>query len=182
MLFRSYRRYGSREFGNIAHECRYGGSLHVIPSRFYLENGADGELLVTDLDNLATPFIRYQIGDIGQVSAIQCKCGFQHQSILNIQGRSHDVIRTKTGKQVPGQFWTVLSRCVPGIKQFQVVQRNLEAIDFNIITTKDYRDSEAHKLFEALKKVAGDEFCMNINKVDSIIPSASGKHKYIIKL
>jgi phenylacetate-CoA ligase len=177
-----YRRYGSREFGNISHECLHSkGKLHVMPGRFHVETDRKGNLLITDLDNFATPFIRYNIGDTGEVEYGVCECGFKHQNIVNIEGRSHDVIRTRTGKQLPGQFWTTLSRGVPGIDKIQVVQTTDEEVEFRIVINDSYRETNEIKLHEQLHKIAGNEIQMHVVKTDQFELTPSGKHRYIIR-
>ena len=64
--------YGSREGGFVSHACPQ-GRMHVSSESMiveYLRDGRsagpdeDGEIVVTNLDNHATPFIRYRTGDI----------------------------------------------------------------------------------------------------------------------
>jgi phenylacetate-CoA ligase len=66
--------YRTHEFGELAQECHERRGLHVTMERAILEfvhgdrrveDGADGEILVTPLDNLAMPLFRYRVGDVG---------------------------------------------------------------------------------------------------------------------
>jgi len=176
-----FNRYGSREFGSIAHQCSQGGGLHVHPGRLYVEADQQGELLITDLNNFATPFIRYAIGDAGQVSDEPCACGRQFQSIVDLTGRTHDILRTSSGRQLPGQFWTTLSRSVPGIEEFQVVQKDAEHIELRVKAGPGYRDENEHHLHDKLRSVVGDEIAMDVVKVDSIELTAMGKRRFVIR-
>jgi len=177
-----YNRYGSREFGVMAHECEHRSGLHILPSRFYLETDEHGELLVTDLDNYATPFIRYMIGDAGEVLQSNCPCGKSLQSIFNITGRSHDIIKTRSGKLLPGQFWTTLTRSVPGIREFQLVQHSKDNLELKIVIDSTYCEENESKLYHKLENLIGNEIKMTIKKVDKIEITPAGKRRFVIKM
>ena len=54
-------------------------------------NGTPGnKVLLTNLYNLAQPFIRYEIDDIVTMSATPCKCGSLLPLVQSVQGRSKD--------------------------------------------------------------------------------------------
>ena len=177
-----YNRYGSREFGSIAHEDERQKGLLIHPARLYVETDQDGEMLVTDLNNFATPFIRYAIGDSGVICHRNEGSGkTAFDSIQNLSGRSHDMIRTKSGKQLPGQFWTTLSRSVPGIDAFQLVQKDKEHIELRAKVNSEYKDANEDKLHQKLKLVAGDEVKLTVVKVKEIEKTPAGKRRFIIR-
>ncbi len=178
---KTFNRYGSREFGSIAHECEQRTGLHIHPARLYVETDENGELLVTDLNNFATPFIRYAIGDAGQITDANCPCGRNYQSIVELQGRCHDIIKTKSGKLLPGQFWTTLSRSVPGVEEFQLVQKNPELIEMRIIVNSKYKDENESKFHHKLHTIVGDEIKLDIVKVNRLELTPAGKRKFVIK-
>jgi phenylacetate-CoA ligase len=131
---------------------------------------------------MATPFIRYAIGDAGSVSGTAPDSnGICYQRITELMGRTHDIIKTRSGKLLPGQFWTIMSKVVPGIDMLQVVQRDAENVDLNIVTLPDYSDSLEHKLHAELRAIAGDEIKMRVVKVDWIELTPAGKRKFVIK-
>lgn len=178
---KTFNRYGSREFGAIAHECEQRTGLHIHPARLYVETDNNGEFLITDLNNFATPFIRYAIEDAGQVAEANCPCGRNYQSIVELQGRCHDIIKTKSGKLLPGQFWTILSKTVPGIEEFQLVQKNPELIEMRIIVNSTYKDENESKFHHKLHTIVGDEIKLDIVKVSRLELTPAGKRKFIIK-
>ena len=177
-----YNRYGSREFGVVAHQCEHQGWLHIPPSRFVVENDAEGSLLITDLDNDATPFIRYAIGDAGIITRELCLCGRPLASIKEITGRSHDVIRTASGRLLPGQFWTTLSRKVDGIEEFQVVQHVIDRIEWRIKTQATYRPENDLVLKHKFDELVGEECQLEIMHVEHIDPTPVGKRRFIISM
>src|SRR5262245_35327694 len=106
--------YGCREFGCIAAECGLGGGLHVQEERLILEllPDADGafRIVITDLDNLAFPFLRYEIGDLAEPEPRPCTCGRALGRLASVRGRAFDVVRGPDGKAVGGTFWSLLLR------------------------------------------------------------------------
>jgi len=175
-----HNRYGSREFSSIAHQCRERSAMHIHPQRFIVESDSDGDLLITDLDNFATPFIRYQVGDAGRVEFTECACGRSLFSIVAMAGRTHDVIRTPSGKLLPGQFWTTLSRSVDGIEEFQLIQRSPSDLELRIKVTEGYDDRSEAVLRKKVESVSSGEIALTIVKVDAIEPTSAGKRRFII--
>jgi phenylacetate-CoA ligase len=185
-----YNRYGCREFGTIAHECSH-GSMHVNMERLFVEivqeddctEGLDpGEILVTDLDNYGMPMIRYRIGDMARYANpdVPCKCGRGLAVLSEIQGRTFDLLRTASGRNIPGTFWTILTRSVSGISQFQVVQKSLTHIVVNLKTESTFPMDCVESLRETVKEYCGPETRVDINLVDCIEPGPSGKFRFVI--
>ncbi len=184
-----YERYGSNEFGNIAHECAEHKGVHLITDLFYVEvlredgkpaeEGEVGELIVTDLHNYFMPFLRYRIGDMGALSDMKCKCGIGFPMVKEIEGRSFDLIVTPSGKTLGGFFWTFISRAVPGIKQFQVVQKQKNSVDFKIVPDNNFKKDSTKRLAREIKEKAGQDFHVNFHIVDEIPLTISGKFRFI---
>ena len=185
-----FNRYGCREFGDIAQECDHGG-FHVNMERVFVEvvpedgcpEGLEpGELLVTDLDNYGMPMIRYRIGDIAshEDPAVKCECGRGLVMLREVQGRTMDAIRTSSGRMLPGTFWTILTKSVPGIVQFQIVQKDLTHIVLNLKTDKTFPRDSIPSLEETVKEYCGAETRVDINLVDHIEPGPSGKFRFVI--
>jgi len=174
-------RYGTREFSNLAHQCSHQRGLHIVPSRCIIETDAEGNLLITDLDNDATPFIRYAVGDAGSLSYGKCSgCGRPFASIAQLNGRSHDIIRLASGANIPGQFWTTISRKVSGIDEFQVIQKAIDLIEFRIKVTDTYTSENDEILLHKIDELVQGECRVELVKVDHIEPTPVGKRRFII--
>ncbi len=95
--------YGSGEIGKCAIQCSMLARahdeilLHPMNEHFFLEildpetgkhvpDGQDGELVVTDFTNLATPLIRYRTGDRACFVDKQCECD-NKEPLLLVKGR-----------------------------------------------------------------------------------------------
>ncbi|VVS94871.1 phenylacetate--CoA ligase family protein [Desulfoluna spongiiphila] len=176
-----FNRYGSREFSVIAHETDSHRGMYVPPTRFVIETDSAGELLVTDLDNFATPFIRYAIGDMGQVVNARALLGRPGQCIESMHGRTHDTLWTPSGKLVPGQFLTILTKKVPGIHEFQFVQVSPDQIQLWMVVASEYDTTREHELTEYFNSSFGDEMSLVIHHTDRIQRTAMGKRRFIIR-
>ncbi|MBU4374101.1 MAG: hypothetical protein KKD69_05745 [Euryarchaeota archaeon] len=185
-----YNRYGSREFATISHECER-GNQHIIMERVYVEvaNEKDmhegvepGELLITDLDNFGMPMIRYRIGDMGELEdpGKACPCGRGLSMFAGIQGRVFDIIKTPSGQLLPGTFWTILSRSVPGIIQFQIVQKQLDRIEINLRPAASFSKDNLSTFYKIIERHCGSDMSVSVNIVRDIPISKSGKFRYVI--
>lgn len=171
-----YNRYGSVEFGVIAHEMKNDDGMYINPLRFIVESDKNGELLITDLDNYVTPFIRYRIGDLGELTQ---KGNWQILKSMN--GRMNDVIETKSGKIIPSQFFTILSRITKGIEQYQFVQISDTLIEMRIIANDEFDINNVEIIKKNFMKNYGDEIALSIKITETLDTTSFGKHKFVIK-
>ncbi|NOT55530.1 MAG: phenylacetate--CoA ligase family protein, partial [Deltaproteobacteria bacterium] len=145
---RVYNEYGCGELGTIAHECEK-GSLHVNTENMIVEivNGVSpcgpnelGEVVVTELNNLAMPLVRYRLGDFAKFSPQPCPCGRNLPIIKEVAGRAYDMVYDSGGKIFHGEFFMYIFEEVKkkrlGVKAFQVVQK-----DFDHFIIKIHPDS-----------------------------------------
>jgi phenylacetate-CoA ligase len=76
---RVFNEYGCGELGTIAHECEKGRLhmhaenllLEIIPPDAAVASDGAGEVVVTELNNLAMPLIRYRLGDLARSMPVQ---------------------------------------------------------------------------------------------------------------
>lgn len=187
---RVFDRYGSNEFANVAHECDRHNGLHVFSDLMYVEvlrengrpaePGETGEIVVTDLLNLYMPFVRYRTGDMAIPSSRVCECGRGLPLLERIEGRTFDNVITPDGRSIGGYFWTYLSRAVPGIRQFQVEQKQRNAVTFRIVPGPGWKDEYRDRLEKEIRGNMGQTVNVKIEKVDVIPLSPAGKFRFII--
>src|SRR5262249_47484154 len=103
--------YSSEEVGCIGFECKDClGAYHVAQSNVIVETdpsnsvtvGANrlGRVLVTHLHSYATPFVRYDIGDVATLSQ-GCGCGYEGPVLSNIYGRNKRLLKHPNGSVTP---------------------------------------------------------------------------------
>jgi len=180
-----FNRYGSREVGLIASECDQHRGLHINIDNIYLELsthdnnavkiGDEGNILVTDYYNKVMPLIRYELGDVGVLSDIECKCGRGLPILEKVVGRKSDFFVTKSGKLIHGEYFTHLFYGVSGIEQFQIIQENLDEITINYTTNNEVDISE---IVASVKEKMEGCVDVSVNQLDKIMPSASGKYLF----
>jgi phenylacetate-CoA ligase len=135
-----YNRYGCREVGDIANEAPDADGLIVNSDRLFVEilddegepcaPGEQGEVVVTDLENYGMPLIRYRMGDLARWSpdSIRGADKYPFPMLESVDGRTLDVVESPNGNRIGGTYWTILLRSKPGIKTFQVIQDDIDAI------------------------------------------------------
>jgi len=184
-----FNRYGSREFGNLAHECDHHQGLHIYTEHAYVEclrnnkpagPGEKGELVITSLDNYGLPFIRYRIGDYGEMSDTPCSCGRGFPLLKSVDGRVFDVIAAPNGRFIPGTYWTIVFRTVSGIRQFQLVQEALTALTIKLVVDQSFQKSDLSKLCAQIEERCGPDMHLNFEFVDDIPLTKAGKRKFIV--
>ena len=167
--------YSSEEVGLIGTECIHKpGHFHVTSSNVIVEqaghvvhDGIDcGRLLVTHLNSYATPFIRYDIGDIGRVKD-ECPCGFKGQTISHLFGRMTATLRNADGTRSGIMMRaTELNKLVP-VKEFRVRQVDFKKIIFEVVTQHQSADTE--KLLRGyIHGLIGPDFDVDVVFYDKI--------------
>ncbi|MDB4916598.1 MAG: CapK related-protein [Gemmatimonadetes bacterium] len=122
-------RYGGRELSTMA--CQYHANAALQVHRPWLmveivddvgnpvEPGTAGRLLWTSTLCRGTPFLRYEIGDLGAYAANdRDEAGISALSALH--GRQAGVIEIN-GKSINGLFWNHLLKEFDEVRQFQIV-------------------------------------------------------------
>lgn len=187
-----FHTYGSREFMLIASECERHEGLHINVENIYLEvvradgTSADfgevGEIVITDLHNYGMPFIRYKICDLGVLSEDDCSCGRGLPMLKKVVGRSLDMLKTKNGRLIPGEFFPHLFKDFKNIKQFQVVQNNIDSLDIHLVvdSEEDVHSGLIPVLSKAIGKITGGECVVNYNFADDIPLTQTGKRRVTI--
>lgn len=185
-----YNRYGSREFGDMAHECECREGMHIHVDRCLIEilddmgkpcsPGVSGEIVVTDLDNYGMPLIRYRIGDRGKLSVGTCSCGRGLPLFAEIEGRTLDVIRASNGNVLGGTFWTLLFRSRRGILSFQVIQEEISGIIVKYVPDESGDNGSLEYFSDKIKEKCGDDFRVDFQRVERIEQTVSGKTRFVI--
>ena len=136
--------YSSEETGFMATECPHRPVYHLCAEMAFVEivddagvpvaPGQPGRVLVTALYNYATPFIRYEIGDVAIADPAPCACGRSLPVLSQILGRTRHAFVFRDGKRVWPRVWnaTAMQAFVP-CREFQVVQVDFERIEFRCV-------------------------------------------------
>lgn len=188
---RVFDKYGSREFSGIAYECSEHVGHHVVDECYIVEilvdgrpalPGETGEVVITDLFNLATPLIRYRIGDLATAldNSRSCKCGRAHSVIGEIQGRTQAIVHCSNGTWIPGTFFAHFFKDYDDvIRIFQVHQRTKGSFSLRIIKGDDFSQQRLERMLKHLTEFVGPTE-INIEFVDEIPLVRTGKRSPVI--
>ncbi|MBN2081004.1 phenylacetate--CoA ligase family protein [bacterium] len=179
--------YGSREMASIAAECE-SGRRHVN-SRYLVEvvdpatlepvpAGTSGSLLLTDLFNHVTPFIRYQLGDFGSLDWCECECGRSGYYLPDLIGRPPDLITLKSGHRFTPHFFSTVTMSYPAIHSFQTIRHGLEEFELRYVG-RQLAQADRDRILALLTKKTEGAACRLV-KVDELERSSSGKARWYI--
>jgi phenylacetate-CoA ligase len=145
--------------------------------------GESGLVVVTDLSNHVMPFINYLIGD-DAVAGGPCPCGRGFPTLATIEGRTTEVLRTPSGKQVSGivlgNYLTFEVGVIPFVWEYQAIQQAPEAVTVRVVPTPRFTEPFGKRLREAVETFLGPGVAVSLELVERIAVEPSGK-RLIIK-
>jgi phenylacetate-CoA ligase len=191
-----YETYGCREFMLIGSECAHHDGLHVSMENLVVElvvrlpdgrhraarPGEVGEVVVTDLHNLASPFLRYVTGDLATaLPPGRCPCGRTLERLGAVEGRVSETLRDGDGNPVDGILFSILvTRLAPHVLQFQAIQRTDGSVTLRIVPVGGAVAAEVHELASSFARryLPGVDF--RVEPVRDIPTTAAGKRRIVI--
>jgi phenylacetate-CoA ligase len=183
--------YGCMEVGGIAVECSVHQGLHVFAENNLIEvvnaenqpvaPGEMGRIVVTNLNNYAMPFIRYEIGDWGVLAPHACSCGRGLPLLASIIGRIQDVISSPAGHVFYPAFFTNAFWELKGIYQFRITQHTLTDLQVQIVPGPGFEQARAVAFLTDFIHRKGDPaFVLRFELCDQLPTATSGKFQCII--
>lgn len=191
---RVFDTYGCREVMMIGAECEAHDGLHVAVENLVVEvivtedgrerparEGESGEVVITDLHNLAMPFIRYANGDIATVgSDRRCACGRNLPRIEAVQGRISETLRDANGAPVSGIAISFLVQDVSrAVRQFQAVQHRDRSLTLRLALAEPLAESALAEICANGARLLGG-LDVDVAIVDELPRSSAGKHQLVI--
>ncbi len=181
--------YGGRDSGFCAHQCNH-GAMHVMDEHIIMEiigdncqpvpDGQPGEIVITNLDNLATPFVRYRTGDMGQMSTVRCSCGRGLHTMSVVAGRRTDHLVAADGSLRHALSLIYHLRELKGVGQFQVCQRADRSLEIRIVPIDDRNTPSQQAVLNGVHACVGQVPEARVRFVSRINPQASGKFRHVI--
>jgi phenylacetate-CoA ligase len=181
--------YSSQEVGYIALQCpdRPDGDegYHVQAERLLVEilrddgtpcaPGEIGRVVVTDLHNFATPFIRYEMGDYAEVGA-PCACGRGLPTLKRVVGRRRGMLVYPDGRTAWPLF-TVACREATRYRELQLVQETVDTLRVRVVPEPGFEldEDERRALAAALHKSFNHGFTVTFEIVEQLGRTAAGK-------
>ena len=166
--------------------------MYIMSPHIYLEivdedgkevpDGEMGYVLATRLDGYSMPLIRYYLGDFAVKLPRE---EYPEERELNfpilqgVIGRDTDIVRTKTGKFMIVHFFTVIFEHIPEIKQFKVIQRNLDGIEIEYIRDRNFSPDILPRVRDQILDHIKEPLEIDFLEVQEIKPSPSGKPQIV---
>jgi phenylacetate-CoA ligase len=124
----------------VAQECPAKNGLHIYNDVFFpevinpktgevVDEGEDGELVITTLTKEAIPLIRYRIGDIVSITYERCSCGRTQPRISKIKGRTDDMLIIRGINVFPSQIEAVLMDVEGAQPHYLLVVDRIKGLD-----------------------------------------------------
>ncbi|MFM6959689.1 MAG: phenylacetate--CoA ligase family protein [Schleiferiaceae bacterium] len=171
--------YSSEEFGLMALQCPASGQYHVMAESHVIEivrddgsacgAGEMGRVVVTDLHNLATPMIRYAIGDWAEVGT-PCPCGRNLPTLKRILGRERNLVRLPDGRR----HWPLVGFQrfgeVAPVRQYQVVQESLTDVELRLVVEGEVTPAQSAALAQIVQSALGHPFQVRVSLFAERLP------------
>ncbi len=172
----------------IAAECDQHDGLHINAETIILEivregkrvpDGELGEVVLTNLEATATPFIRYNIHDVAMLSHEPCRCGRSLPRLTQLAGRLTDLFVTADGRWLTVHH-ACFFRAMDSVEAFQVVQKDVQDVLVKLVVKDDFGDAEHRSIVDSLRACMGEDCRVTIDVVDEIPTTPAGKRLYFI--
>jgi phenylacetate-CoA ligase len=143
--------------------------------------GGTGRVVLTSLYNYATPFIRYEIGDVATLAAEPCPSGRALMRIERIEGRRRNALLREDG----GRIWPhrVAASELPRLlssAQFQVRQNGAREIEVLYVAEPGAPAPDAAGLAAVFTQWLGRPPKLSLSAVDAIARTAGGKREIVV--
>ncbi len=134
----------------------------------------------TNFTNLATPLVRYEVGDMAclPVDDPDCACGWPGRVVASVDGRREDFVMTRRGARL-GRLDHVFKDQVR-IREAQIRQERIGHMIVLLVKGAGYEDRDERSLRDELRKRVGDEVDFEIRYTDRIERTSSGKVRFVV--
>jgi phenylacetate-CoA ligase len=180
--------YSANECGYIASQCPTGNGMHVhaetILTEVLDENdnpcspGETGRLVLTNLKNFATPFIRYDILDNVTLADSPCSCGRGLPLWRKVEGRMHPMLFLSDGSRKASTGLMLGIRQIGGVHQFQVIQKSKGSFIVKVVPNHDWTEEHGLRMIRYIQNEVSSPVMVSIEKHTSL-DRPNGKLKII---
>ena len=179
--------YGCTEMVIFVAQCAHGG-YHIHPEHGYLEilddngrpvpDGVPGSAVCTGFLNRAMPLIRYRLGDRLIAAAGACPCGSSFPLLASIEGRLDDILMTTDGR--PLTRLDPIFKTLRGIAETQIIQQENDLLVIKLVADSTFNDEDEATLVHELRKRAGADMRISIERLTEIPKDRNGKFRTVI--
>ncbi len=170
----AYNSYGLSEMNGpgVAFECVYKNDMHIWEDAYIveivdpetdalLEEGQQGEVVLTNLIRHAMPLLRYRTRDIAFMHSGPCECQRTHRRLSRITGRTDDMLIINGVNVFPSQIEEAVMKIPEVGTNYQICVQKEGALDKLIVNVEIYSkmfkgtasqlDTLKHRIKEEIK-------------------------------
>jgi len=181
--------YGATETGPIAWPCLDENGFHIDPRWVIVEivNENDepaerGQVVCTPLWRRTMPLIRYQLDDICEWDFEPCRCGCKWPKIKSLIGRQSDLFTLPSGENVTTGFSADVIRSIPGIVQYQLIQKSLLENFMFIVPGPEFNPESIGVMLQRFSEKFQKSGCLHIKLVSSLYRPPNEKFRAVFTL
>ncbi len=145
-----------------------------------VEPGKMGKIIATGLHNLAMPLIRYQTSDTCAMRESVCSCGRGFPLMDDVATKNESIITLPDGRLISPSVLTHPFKPMHNIAESQIIQEDLKRLLVKIVKREGFTTEDEVRLINAFHERLGEEIEIEIEYVDSIPRTNSGKFKWVI--
>ncbi len=175
--------YGLIETGMVAGRCATCGFYHVASRQNFVEilnlddspvrPGERGRVIVTNLHNRAMPLLRYETGDIAELST-HTECSTSSFSISRFFGRERDLFTLTDGTRVTPMIASEVVNRI-GLKQFKLRQISTAEVEMFYIPLDPNQQLSETIAQEIIDKNISRKLKVKVIRVDELPRTRGGK-------
>jgi phenylacetate-CoA ligase len=177
--------YGLTEMGVVGWECAEHGGYHLAEDTTIVEFvpfGVGGEcrLVMTNLELLAMPFLRYDTGDLGVLDqTARCRCGRTFSLLRRVEGRFVDCVRLRDGRRISPYRLTCEIEKLAGLSRYQVVQNRIDSFVVRVErgTGRDVPPEDAIR--SIVQDIVGGTAKVDIELLSRLVPAPGRKFRVV---
>jgi phenylacetate-CoA ligase len=186
--------YGHSECAIMGGNSLESNEFHFFPFYGYAElldeedkpidiPGVKGRIVATSFDNYVMPFIRYDTGDYGTLSANKYYHGMPCLVLSKIDGRAQDLIYLVDGTRVSltafifGQHLPEFSR----IREMQLVQDAPGKLLLRIVKGTTFSENDTQTMVKRLERSVSGKIEISCRYVSRIEKTHRGKHRFLVQ-
>jgi len=182
--------YGASELDLIAFEDPKGDFILNSETLFVeivdasgkvVPNGQEGRIVITSLFNIAHPFIRYDIGDIGVIAEHSTS---KRPVLKKLIGRTNDIAILPSGKKAAGLTFYYITKSIieddGNVKEFVIEQQKKALFHVLYVSSKALTDAKKITITKAMIDYLEEGVNITFERRDHLDRSASGKLKQFI--
>lgn len=162
---------------DVFHEDFEYGVLECVDPEPLDNHTYRGKIIATGFSSYATPFIRYEVGDVGVWTEHQCDCGRKSRIMTHVEGRVEDYVVTPEGRKI--MRFDYIFKDAHHVKEAQVIQKELGSICLRIVRRSGYTSADEIFLKREVANRVSSKLDVDFEYVDEIEREPTGKFRAV---